>query len=133
VDDLDLFLRLCGVGPFGFLPQVLLEYNTGSEGQQTRDLFRGQRCHWQLIRDYARGRADGRMLRARWIERYSAGFRELGWQALRRGDYATARTLYTRAARLRPRLMLDWNFALDLLSAWKNGRRGASPAAGATS
>src|SRR5688572_19135515 len=56
-DDLDLFLRLALLAPFGHLAEVLVGYNVGNADQQSRDSDRVQRAQWSCLRQcFQRGR-----------------------------------------------------------------------------
>lgn len=118
-DDLDLFLRLSRLGPFGFIPEVLLQYNVGIPGQQSRDMSRG--C-MSLYRCITRGLAEEPSLtpserasiRRDLAATVSHELRSLAWWALRERDYPRAWAHYVRAVRMRPALLRDTRMLRDV-------------------
>ena len=134
-DDIDLFLKLALRAAFGFLPDVLLNYNIGNASQQTRNIFRVFRSERNCIQRHLRSgpRLDQQELsqiRRSWGLIFAPGFREQGWHALRRGDYRFAWRCYGQCLRLRPSLIGDGNLRKDVLQLLKRtlmgGERGSA-------
>jgi glycosyltransferase involved in cell wall biosynthesis len=118
-DDLDLFLRLAQITQFGYLPELLLEYNVGNPQQQTRDVQRVFRSEWNCIQRYVLSgprltSAEDRLIRKSWGTLFAPSFREQGWRALRAADYRTAGRHYAQAIRLSPKLLRDRQVVRDL-------------------
>lgn len=118
-DDLDLFLRLAQITEFGYVPELLLEYNVGNPQQQTRDVQRVFRSEWNCIQKYLRtgprlSAADRRLVSRSWGTIFAPSFREHGWRALRAGDHRTAWRHYVQAISLTPGLLRDPQLVRDL-------------------
>jgi glycosyltransferase involved in cell wall biosynthesis len=118
-DDLDLFLRLSRIGEFGYLPQVLMDYNVGIPDQQSRAKTRGclslYRCiTHHLHQDTTLTREEKTSLRRRIVELTSHEIRCQGWLALRRGELPLSWRTYFLALRMRPALLGDRNLLRDM-------------------
>lgn len=118
-DDLDLFIRLARLGPFGFIPETLLDYNMGSVGQQSRNITRGilslYRCLTaHLSQDTSLSVEERAALLVQVREFASHEVRCQGWHALRRGDLAASRRFYWLAVSIRPAILRDQALLRDL-------------------
>lgn len=118
-DDLDLFLRLSRIGEFGYLPEVLMDYNVGIADQQSRAKTRGclslYRCiTHHLDKDTSLAREERMALRRRIVELTSHEIRCQGWLALRRGELRLSWKTYFLALRMRPALLGDRNLLRDM-------------------
>ncbi len=136
-DDLDLFLRLAVRTRFRLLPHVLIDYNIGNPIQQTRDIFRVYRSEYACITRHLRtgpplGADVRRQVARSWGRIFAPGFRERGWDALRRGDCSTAWRCYRMAIRLRPGLLADTRVLRDLLALVKRSLMNRPPVAQGT-
>lgn len=120
-DDWDLFLRVAEIAPIGFVDEVLLEYNAGNPGSQSRtNLERAYRCEEAVMRRHADSvrrlsLRDRWELRRRLGKRWSFWMKEHGTQAHRRGDFQVASRSYARAAILNPALLFSTTFLKDAL------------------
>jgi glycosyltransferase involved in cell wall biosynthesis len=122
-DDLDLFLRLARITPFGLIPEVLLDYNVGNAVQQSRDHLRVIWSEWECLRRPLRsGVRLSAGQREKVLERcrmYSRVYWHQAYEALRAGDPQTALRYYFQAVRFRPALLGSGRFVLDLLAVCK--------------
>lgn len=120
-DDLDLFLRLARLGPFGFVPEVLLQYNVGRPDQQSRNITRGclslYRCITaHLDADTTLPAAERETIRRTIRDLTSHEIRCQGWHLLRGGDLGRAWKTYGLAVRMRPSLLCDGKLLRDLVA-----------------
>lgn len=120
-DDWALFMRIALKAPFGFIPEVLLNYNIGTPGKQTNDLFRVYRSERECIKAFSSEigqlpKIARERLRRSWADMYAPLFRERALWLLRGGDYPNAWRHYAMLFRLDPRQFFERALLMDVLA-----------------
>lgn len=124
-DDWDLFIRLAGAAPIGFLDETLFHYDAGNPESQSRgDMERAYRCEervLQLNREAIRRLSFPQ----RWAlscnarRRWGRWLKDKALWAQRDGEFRMAAHTYALAARVNPLLFANPAAVKDLLALFR--------------
>lgn len=126
-DDWDLFIRLAGVSPVGFIDEVLMRYDSGNPESQSRgDMERAYRCEASVVR-MNRDAINRLPLAQRWSlernvrRRWGKWLKDKALWAQRDGELTVARRTYLQAARIDPLLFANLTTLKDVMALWRTG------------